>query len=167
MFLCLTVSNSAGRRSSCPHSCLPVVILEALVPQQQVSEAKAGGQRRHLLALLLLHLQRGDVQDEPAGVDVGLGGCWGGAGGGRGEKKGSRSKMNRRGGKGAKPEGGGRRRHAEGQDARKGDSGLKSADGGLMQKCRKVCSENDFTLCIVSLSLLIRNSSCSNRILKP
>lgn len=46
--------------SSCPRSCLPVIILEALVPEKQVSEAEAGRQRRHL-TLLLLHLKSGDV----------------------------------------------------------------------------------------------------------
>lgn len=44
----------------CPCCCLPVIVLEALVPEKQVSEAEAGRQRRHL-TLLLLHLKSGDV----------------------------------------------------------------------------------------------------------
>lgn len=39
---------------------LPVIVLEALVAEEQVSEAEAGRQRRHL-ALLLLHPESGDV----------------------------------------------------------------------------------------------------------
>lgn len=45
--------------SSRPH-CLPVIILEGLVPEQQVSEAEPWRQRRHL-TLHLLHLKGGDV----------------------------------------------------------------------------------------------------------
>lgn len=42
------------------YCCLPVIILERLVPEKQVSEAETGRQRRHL-ALLLLHPKSGDV----------------------------------------------------------------------------------------------------------
>lgn len=56
----LAAPPTSGLSLRVPTRCLPVIILEALVAKEQVSEAEAGRQRRHL-ALLLLHLESGDV----------------------------------------------------------------------------------------------------------
>lgn len=56
----LTAPPTSGLSLRVPARRLPVIVLEALVAEEQVSEAEAGRQRRHL-ALLLLHLESGDV----------------------------------------------------------------------------------------------------------
>lgn len=48
-----------------PRVLLPVIVLEALIPQEQVPEAVARGQGEHL-GVQLVHRQGGDVQDDPA-----------------------------------------------------------------------------------------------------
>ena len=89
--VCIWWSESGQTAQLNSYLCFLPVIVQVLVPEQQVSEAEAGRQWRHL-ALLLLHLKSGDVQDNPAAaaaaaVDgVGLESRRSGAGGGRGEQ---------------------------------------------------------------------------------
>lgn len=52
--------SASGLSLRVPARRLPVIVLEALVAEEQVSEAEAGRQWRYL-ALLLLHLESGDV----------------------------------------------------------------------------------------------------------
>lgn len=75
--------------------CLPVVVWEVLVPEQQVSEAEVEWQRRHL-TLQLLHLQSRNVQDDSTAAAGGGGGglewSWERAGGRNGEQKSKRGR---------------------------------------------------------------------------